>query len=141
MISAEKARRFAFGALATISPMLMLFACRSKRLSRYSSLALGAAVSQVGWLPLPPTSLNKTSAITRLCFQHLRLRFRHLPYLTWPNTCANSTWLMLQNDPTLSRLRPTLLPFQKQSPDYLCKLSWSLPLPSFSRGQVEYIQV
>ena len=50
---------------------------------------------------------------TRLCFQHLCLPCRPLPYLTWPIRCGNSTGL---NDPTLPRLPPALLPFQKQSP-------------------------
>ena len=49
----------------------------------------------------------------RLCFQPLCLPFRPFPYLTWPITCHNSTGL---NDPTMLRLPPTLLPFQKQSP-------------------------
>ena len=53
------------------------------------------------------------SSITRLCFQHLCLPFRPLPYLIWPITRRNSTGL---SDPTLPRLPPTLLPFQKQSP-------------------------
>ena len=39
--------------------------------------------------------------ICRLCFQHLCLPFRSLPYLTWPITCGSSTRL---NDPISPRL-------------------------------------
>ena len=49
----------------------------------------------------------------RLCFQHLCLPFRPLPYLTWPITCRNSTGL---HDWNCFRLPRTRLPFQKQSP-------------------------
>ena len=52
---------------------------------------------------------------TRLCFQHLCLPFRPLPYLGWPMTCGNSTGPHDRNSP---RLPPALLPFQKQSPEY-----------------------
>ena len=61
-----------------------------------------------------PTTAAWASLLSRLCFQHLLVcPFALLPYLTWPITCGNSTGL---NDPTLPRLPPALLPFQKQSP-------------------------
>ena len=39
----------------------------------------------------------------------------YLPYLTWPITCDNGTGL---HDRNFLRLPPTLLPFQKQSPEW-----------------------
>ena len=57
--------------------------------------------------------LGFQSAQAWLCFQHLCLPFRPLPHRTWPIICGNSTGL---HDPTLLRLPPTLLPFEKQSP-------------------------
>ena len=66
------------------------------------------------WPVLHPTSLLRSPS--SLCFQHLCLPFRPLPHLTRPLTCGNSTGL---NDPTLPRLPPTLLPFQKQRPAVL----------------------
>ena len=52
--------------------------------------------------------------IIRLCFQHLCLPFRPLPYLTWSITCRKSTGLHDRNFPGLP---PTLVPFQKQTAD------------------------
>ena len=53
-----------------------------------------------------PRSARGAGRQARLCFQHLCLPLRPLPYLTWPITCGSSTG---PNDPTLPRLPP--LPF------------------------------
>ena len=60
-----------------------------------------------------PVGALRLEPLRRLCFQHLCLPFRPLPYLTWPITCRNKAAL---HEPILPRLRPILLPFQKQSP-------------------------
>ena len=65
-------------------------------------------------LPCFQQSFLCVTAMAGLCFQHLCLPFRPLPYLTWPTTCGNSIG---RNDSTLPRLPPARLPFQKQSPD------------------------
>ena len=52
-------------------------------------------------------------SVARLCFQHLCLPFRPLPYLIWPITCGNSTGL---DDPQLCPdCPPPFCPFRSRA--------------------------